>query len=111
MTAVLRLFGALAFGIALVAACRWLLRALSRYLGDPTIDTLISANRSRFRANMGRVDWSVVERAGKRRWYQTLRAQGRATDGSGVASDQPTIVLTDAEGRSPIQVPGKDTIN
>ena len=53
---------------------------LSRWLADeqdPMIDELIAQNAATKRDGMTIVDWQKTDRAGERRWQDTLRGQRR----------------------------------
>jgi hypothetical protein len=54
----------------------WLIR---RYLPDTKIDALISVNRAKPIEGMEAIDWRKTNKAGERKWANTLRGQRRYT--------------------------------
>lgn len=51
----------------------------SWWQSDPVIDDLITANRAVERDGMGTVDYSKLNRLGRKRWQEVAQAQARRT--------------------------------
>jgi hypothetical protein len=76
---------ALALPFGLLVGASQLLRRVTRARDARLADDLITQNKARWRTDTGKpdgkpmdqADWRRIERAGERRWQETLKAQRR----------------------------------
>lgn len=56
---------------------RWLVSLVVGEPPDLVVDDLIARNKATSLDGMSEVDWRAIERAGQRRWQETVQAQRR----------------------------------